>query len=399
MRLVEWVDNSRNESENLDVFLQIVRLLREKGKGQGIISSALYEVDENNDVTYVGSEKSDGVSGGFDELRESFSPPEGEIIPEKSDVFSLGLLLDYLLRQEVAHVERPVVSGFPFKSRKKINDTAAVKAQDSTPVSILLERMTAYEPDYRTSLREVESVLSSSICKVGIVLENIHTKEQYPEITRSFTGTPVYKFTPEKEYVFNLATVAPVSAKMLELPYRLVKKQYVIEVVYSAQGRWGNAVRKDGGNTGEAVEEFSTAISYEASEDSAKIPKSTAALHFCDKVYGIEGDALFCETDGYTYEMGLYEYERNDENKSIGIVREGEVAVPERIEARALSILREVSKTITDLFCVVVYARQGELNPEVVKAINDIFPEAVRIYRLETRDLIKGAKIFNEKNL
>jgi hypothetical protein len=168
------------------------------------------------------------------------------------------------------------------------------------------------------------------------------------------------------------------------IPFRLIRKQYFVEVDYSASGRWNNAVKK---------EDAPVSIQAASEEQASNISKTTAALYFCDAVYGIKGDALFCETDGYTYEMGLYEYKRNDNEKTISILKEGEVVVPERLEARIFSILREAEKTIPDLYCVGVY---GNLNPTTIKVINDIFPEAIRIFQLNSDDLLKGAALYLE---
>jgi hypothetical protein len=188
-----------------------------------------------------------------------------------------------------------------------------------------------------------------------------------------------------------LTTLAPLSDETLLVPFRLVKKRYVLEVSYSGEGRWDYAKRKEGVESLLPTVPISPALEAEA----AKIPKSTAALHFCDAVYGVEGDALFCETDGYTYEMGFYEHcrerSRSGVTKAISIVKEGSIAVPERLEARILSILREGSKAVYDLFCVAVY---GNLTPDAIKTINDAFPEAVRIYRLNDEDLLKGAALY-----
>jgi predicted acetyltransferase len=249
-----------------------------------------------------------------------------------------------------------------------------------------MERMTDYEPDSRPSFKEIEYVLGANICRFEVLPVNVQTGEKYPAIVRNFTGSNVFKFKPETEYVYCLSTLSPLSTATMLIPFRLVKKQYVLELSYAAQGRWNNVTVKTAADDLQVGEP-----SEEELEKLAQVPKMTAALKFCDVVYGIEGDTLFCETDGYTYEMGLYEYKWRDENRTIGIVREGEVAVPERLEARVLSILREVEKTITDLFCVVVYAKQGEVSPAVIKAINDSFPEAIRIYQLGENDLKKGA--------
>jgi hypothetical protein len=274
---------------------------------------------------------------------------------------------------------------------KRNTEVSAVKAKDSSSISLMMERMTAYDPMSRPTLKEIENVLGSNACRFGILLENTLTGEHHAEITRSFTGSPSYTFTPEKEYLVNLATIAPISTEPMLIPFRLVKKQYVLPVAYAAEGRWNNVVEKEGVDSLEMIES--------GGEYSSEVGKASAALYFCDAVYGIEGDALFCESDGYTYEMGFYEYSRGDESKRISIVRDGEVAVPERLEARILSILREADKTICDLYCVGVYGKDctgGKLDSAVITALNNIFPEAVRIYKLDNGDLLKGAALFNK---
>jgi hypothetical protein len=305
---------------------------------------------------------------------------------EKRDVFSLGVLMYYLLNREICPVVRQT-SAFPIpfaKSRKKNADPSAAMSVDSKPHSILMERMTSYEAAFRPSLKEVIHILSSGLCKFGILPENVQTGERYKEIVRSFAGNDNYKFTPEKEYVFNCVTVAPLSCEPMLIPFRLVKKQYVLEVAYGGEGRW------------HCVQAKKNAPSIEPAkrENAVGVPKLAAALHFCDAVYGIDGDTVFCDTDGYSYEIGLYEYSREDkENKRIKLVRDGNIAVPERLEARVLSLLREVGKSIHDLRIVVVY---GNMTAAVVKAINDMFPEAIRIYRIDDDDILKGAALYLE---
>jgi len=164
MRLVEWVGDSSlssfdRENESLDIFLQIIRLLRESGKGQGIISPVLYDVDSANNVNI--DDGWDNLSGSDGEsLCREFKPPENEKSPgfsvEKGDVFSLGLLLYYLLEREVCKVDRPAFSAFPFKPRRKSLEISAVKARESKPIPMLMERMTSYEAEFRPSLKEVE---------------------------------------------------------------------------------------------------------------------------------------------------------------------------------------------------------------------------------------------------
>ncbi|MCL2036412.1 MAG: hypothetical protein FWG83_03385 [Oscillospiraceae bacterium] len=405
MRLTEWITVGREENEALDIVLQVVRLLRETGEGRGMISPALYEVDFANNVTFVGNDNPIRYSEEFAELHESFRAPEtaahslnssnnsnstnnsGDSSPaEKRDIFSLGLLMYYLLNREICSVDRQTSAFGNIFSRgwKKNTAPSAAMAEDSGVISVLMERMTAYNPESRPLLKEVLTVLGTNICKFGIVPVNVLTGERYAPINRSFAGNEVYKFTPEKEYVFNAATITPLSCQPMLIPFRLVQKQYILDVAYGAEGRWVHSEKS--GNS-----ENSSDKPPEESE--AAVDKATAALYFCDNVYGLKGDSLFCETDGYTYEMGFYEYLRKDENKRISIVREGSIAVPERLEARILSILRERSKTINDLFCVAVY---GNLNSQVIKAVNDMLPEAIHIYRLDDEALLKGARLYLE---
>jgi hypothetical protein len=394
MRLTEWINEFHEENENLDILLQIVLLLRDSGKGRGIISPALYEVDSFNNVKFT-------EPGGFpQEMYKEFAAPENvpanveeweNSVWEKSDIFSLGLLMYYLLNRKICPVNRPV-SMFtnPFsKSRRKNTDPCAAMAADSRPISMLMERMTSYDPGLRPNLKEVSSILSSDICRFGIIFENIQTGERYTQITRSFTGSAAYKFVPEKEYIINSVTIAPLSCEPLMIPFRLVEKQYVIQVVYGGDERW-----LDSHDWANSLSGLPADLPL-CDESLEQVHKATAALFFCDAVYGIKGNALFCETNGYSYEMGLYEH-KGDSHKQISVLRDGSIAVPERIEARALSILREVSKTIHDLYCVAVY---GNLTADVIKAINDIFPQAIRIYKLDDEDLRKGAAIYLSKNI
>jgi hypothetical protein len=391
MRLTEWITHPREENENLDILLQIVRLLRESGKGRGMISPALYDVDASNNVTFLDEiELPEEVS----ELYRAFKAPEGASLSaedsvrgaaaaEKRDVFSLGLLLYYLLKREICYVNRQVsgFTGFFSKSRKKSIDTSAAMAEDSSAVPMLMQRMTSYEPDSRPYLKDVLCILQSNICKFGIIPQNVQTGERYGVITRSFTSSDSFKFVPESEFTAGIVTLAPVSCEPMLVPFRLVDKQYVLDVKYGSGGRWLNAEYKvDPGS-----------IKMASHEEAAAVPKWSAALAFCNTVYLIKGDSLFIETDGFTYEMGFYEHDfLIPHNKKINIVRDGSIAVPERLEARVLSVLKEKDKTIFDLFCVAVY---GSLNASVVKAINDMFPEAIRIYQLSEDDLLKGAAI------
>jgi hypothetical protein len=368
----------------------------------GIISPALYEVDRLNNVTFVGVVPTGDAS---DELYRAFKAPETVTgnaadsdlsrsplstqsdASQKRDVFSLGLLLYYLLNREVYLVNRQT-GIFPLiKSRKRPVDACAIMAEDSGAIPRLMQRMTAYEAELRPLLKEVLSVLHSNICRFSIISENMQTGERYTKITRSFTGSESYKFVPDKEYIYNSVTITPVSCEPLSVPFRLVHKQYILEVIYGGEGRWLNTERKVDTGSIQAV----------SREQARTVPKSTAALHFCDEVYLIKGDSLFIETDGYTYEMGLYEYRRDDECKQITLIRDGSIAVPERLEARILSILREREKAINDLYCVAVYSGQGELSAEVIKSLNDMLPEAIRIYQLSDDDILKGSAIYLSK--
>jgi hypothetical protein len=385
MRLAEWVNETREENENLDIFLQIVRLLNETGKGTAAFSPAFYEVDENNDVAFV-----EAKSFGDFESPEDFCAPEAVSGSSdsggKREIFSLGLLLYYLFYRKLCLVNRTAAfQKSVLKSRRKNIEISAFKAEDSKPVSMLMERMTSYNPASRPSLKEILTFLHSKMCKFGIIRENVLSKERYAEIVRCFSERDVYKYTPEKEYVVDLVTIAPLSCEPLIIPFRLIKKQYVVEVAYGGEGRWHCAEKKADSPDVESLR-------CATEEEAESVHRATAALIFCDTVYGVEGHALFCETDGYSYEMGLYEHTYGNVSKKISIIKEGEVAVPERLEARILSILREgSSKAVYDLFCVAVY---GKTNPAVIKTINDLFPEAVRIYHLTDDDILKGAELF-----
>ena len=390
MRLTDWVSETREENENLDIFLQIVRLLRESKKGQGAISPAFYEVDAANNVTFI-----EATTFGEFEAPEDFAAPEAGSknsgVSEKRDVFSLGLLLYFLTTQKLCQVDRSVFGGRSFwKSRKKFAEGSAFVAEDSKRLPKLIERMTRYKPEARPSLREILSILQTeNTCKFGIVRENVLTKERYIEIVRYFSEMDVYKYIPEKEYVVDLVTIVPLSLEPLLIPFRLIKKQYILPVAYGGTGRWQQVERKA------SAPDFETQSRLTSNdiEQAQEVDRAVAALYFCDAVYGVEGHALFCETDGYSYEMGLYEHLNDGEDKKITITKEGEIAVPERIEARILSILREGSKAVYDLFCVAVYGKQ---NPAAIKTINDLFPEAVRIYNLSDEDLLRGALLYLE---
>jgi hypothetical protein len=387
VKLTEWVSDSRAENENLDVFLQIVRLLSDSGKGQGIVSPALYEVDSSNNVIFLEAEPSQAPDRSY----RDFKAPEGAVVDtpaacEKRDVFSLGLLLYYILNQKICPVNRSL---FRSAFRKRL-DSVAIEAADSQPVSMLMEQMTHYEPSARPSLKRVLEVLGSGICSFGILLENTLTGEHHAEITRSFASSPTYKFTPESEYLIDLVTVSPVCPAPLLIPFRLVKKRYILKVAYSAPERWNNLTVR---------ETLDPQYGWEFREEADTVPKTAAALCFCERVYGINGNSLFCETDGLTYEMGYYERHIGVavpyHPKQAGLVREGSIAVPERLEARILSILRESGRAVYDVDCVGVY---GERLPAgAIKTINDMFPETVRIYKLSGDDLLKGAAIYLEK--
>ncbi|MCL1904222.1 MAG: hypothetical protein FWF94_07385 [Oscillospiraceae bacterium] len=393
MRLAEWVCASREENENLDIFLQVARLLLSSQKGSGTFSPAFYEIDTDNNVTFV-----EAKSFNECELPERFRAPEivNSVsgisgISEKSNVFSLGLLLHFLLYQKLCPVNRGnFTSGKTFlKPRKKNVEASAYMSNDSGPLSLLMERMTFYKPESRPTVNEVMSyIYGNYVCRFGIVRENVLSKEHYTEIVRCFSERDVYSYTPEKEYTVDLVTIAPLSREPMLIPFRLVKKQYILPVAYGSDGRWHCAEKK-----ADAVQfENLPIVERDAAE---RVHRATAALHFCDAVYGVEGHALFCETDGYSYEMGLYEHFYGNKNKQISIFKEGEVVVPERLEARILSILREGSKAVYDLFCVAVY---GKENPAAIKTINNLFPEAVRIYHLNDDDILKGASLYLNKS-
>ncbi|MCL1831817.1 MAG: hypothetical protein FWG45_02765 [Oscillospiraceae bacterium] len=419
MKLADWVSETRTESERLDIFWQIVRLL-ENGKGRGYVSPTLYEVNDANDVTYVGLPQDERK---YDEFCKAFAAPElpdGAKPTDKSDVFSAGMLLCFILENETPKVIR-TVSQNPFRKARRFNDGSVVRAKDSKAISLLMERMTSYDPTPRPTLRQVTESLNDNICKFGIILENELSQECHKEITRSFASCESYKFIPENEYVINWVTVAPLSVEPILIPFRLIKKQYKLKVAYSSEGRWSNAVKKstqevsaksevafvradiddslvakesDEPNLSNFKYSPETLKAARTAQSALTIPRTTAALCYCDAVYGVDGDALFCESDGYTYEMGFYEYKRRDNNKTISIVREGSIAVPERLEARILSILREAEKAVYDMFCVGVY---GNLSPDVIKTLNDTFPEAVRIYRLSDDDLLEGEALYRER--
>ncbi|MCL2070720.1 MAG: hypothetical protein FWH07_00605 [Oscillospiraceae bacterium] len=399
MRLAEWVFEPHEENESLDIFLQIVRLLHDLGKGAGTVSPAFYEIDDDNDVTFV-----DSKSFGEFESPEDYSAPESANKNvggngEKRDVFSLGILLHFILYQKLCPIDRNVAfTGKSFlKSRKKVIETSAIKADDSKQASLLMERMSSYNPESRPTLKEILAVLQSNMCRFGIVRENVLSKERYTEIIRCFSERDSYRYTPEKEYTVDLVTIAPLSCEPLLIPFRLVKKQYILPVAYGSEGRWHCAEKK---SDAPDFEDFASPANHESASDLAGVHKATAALYFCDAVYGIEGHTLFCETDGYAYQMGLYVHSYGNESKVISIFKGGEVVVPERLEARILSILRAGSKAVYDLFCFVLY---GKSNPAVIKTINDLFPEAVRIYHLDDNDILKGASLYlnsqgNKKN-
>ncbi|MCL1881430.1 MAG: protein kinase [Oscillospiraceae bacterium] len=398
MKLIEWVNESRSENEKLDIFWQIVRLLNDSGKGAGFISPILYEVNDENDVTYVGyptneHENAQELSSFHKNFRAPELPEEGGKPTEKSDIFSLGLLMWYLTYGEVPTVTR-TVSQNPFRKVKRLGEGTVVRAEDSKPISLLMERMTSYESAPRPTMKHILDELNSNICKFGILLVNDLSGECHQEIKRSFASSESYVFIPDEEYVVNCVTLAPISREKFVIPFRLVKKQYTLKVAYASVGRWNNAVKKERTPLLESLEILGEHGKLENSKSGAKVPKSIAALHYCDAVYGVDGDALFCETDGYTYDMGFYEHTVDNimsSNKKISISKEGSVAIPERLEARILSLLREVNKAVYDMFCVGVY---GELTPEVVKTFNDTFPEAVRIYCLTDEDLLKGAALY-----
>jgi hypothetical protein len=357
-----------------------------------MISPVLYEVDSANNITFVDSGPDAELSLAESELYRAFKAPENasvnasESVVEKRDVFSLGLLLYYLLNREICYVNRQSTGFSGIFGKKKPVEPSAAMANDSSAVPMLMQRMTSYEPDSRPYLKDVLCILQSNICKFGIIPVNVQTGERFPVVVRSFTSSDSFKFVPESEYSAGTVTLKPISAEPLLIPFRLVNKQYVLEVRYGCEGRWGN----------QSVKTDPASIKLAAREEAGEVLRPAAALHFCDTVYGIKGNALFIETDGYTYEMGLYEHDfLIPHNKKICIVRDGNIAVPERIEARVLSILKEQEKNIHDLYCVAVY---GDISPIVAKVINDIFPEAIRLYHLNDEDILKGAAIYFNKN-
>jgi hypothetical protein len=408
MRLIDWVCETRSEDEKLDIFWQVVCLLQEFGKGQGTISPALYHVDENNDVTYVGvpavahaNEPIHMLERYFEheDFHVAFRAPESGlagVCAEKADVFSLGMLMCYLflesnhegVRCELPKVKRAIVLN-PFRRTKRYSDGTAVPARDSTAISLLMERMTFYDPELRPTVKQVMAELNSKMCKFGIILQNELSGEWHKEIVRSFALSESYIFTPDKEYVVHGVTLAPISREPLKIPFRLLKKQYAVSVAYACEGRWSNAVKK-------RVVFWENADEHELrarGSSGLSIPKSTAALYYCDEVYGIDGDALFCESDGFTYEIGYYKHMQDNDSggKQINLLRAGNIGAPEILLARFQSIFRDIRRTAQEMYCVAAY---GNLCPGTIKTLNDAFPEGVRIYRLSDDDLLKGEELY-----
>ncbi|MDR0197254.1 MAG: hypothetical protein LBI36_03440, partial [Oscillospiraceae bacterium] len=171
------------------------------------------------------------------------------------------------------------------------------------------------------------------------------------------------------------------------------RKQYALEVVYAKEGRWSYAVKKPD----------APAVAPASEEDVAIVPKSAAALYYCDAFYEGGGDALLCGTDGYSFELGY----SGESGKTVKITREGTLAAPERIGARILSVLKQAGKTPGEISRVAVYgcgvfpargANAAKVMPSVIKAINDIFPEEVNIYDLSANDILTGAALYMDAN-
>ncbi|MCL2754747.1 MAG: hypothetical protein FWD35_03385 [Oscillospiraceae bacterium] len=331
MELPQWVLYERSQDEKLDVFWQIVLFVREQLQS-GILPELfpkLFAADENNDIRFVGNDSVGTAPAKFD--------------LEKEAVFSLGLLLNWLL--EGGTPPQPNVSHGNRGSRlrkSKYPDGSAVRAKDSGAISLLTERMTAYDPAARPAIKIVVETLNAGICKFSIVLENELSGQIHTEITRSFSASESFKFIPESGYNVGGVSLRSAAVEPLRIPFRLVKKEYVLKVRYGANGRWGRDV----------PEEF-------------------------------EGDTLFCKTDGYSYEMSFYDYERGE----ITLTRQGQIAVPERLEARINSLLREAGRTPANLFCVGVSGlNRSETCSEAITAINDAFPESVKIYYLSNQN-------------
>ncbi|MDR0221973.1 MAG: hypothetical protein LBI38_00325 [Oscillospiraceae bacterium] len=386
MKLTEWVRERREENEILDVFLQITRLLSD-GKGQGAVSPALYEVDELNNVLFNGNETD------LPNPASDFRAPENGRNGEKSDVFSLGMLLYLLLNKETYYQSRNVSPALLLKARRRSPGFSMIKSEDGRPVSLLMEKMTSVDADERPSLKDILAVLSGYVCRFSVLPQNIQTGEVFGEITRSFTGSQSYKFMPESRYVIDGVTLAPVSQTPLLIPFRLVRKQYALEVVYAKEGRWSYAVKKP-----DAPE-----VPPASEEAFSIVPKATAALYYCDAFYGARDSTLLCGTDGYSFELGYSE----GGGKNVKISREGTLVAPERIGTRILSMLKQTGKAPGEISRVAVYgygvfpakgANAAKVMPAVTKTINDIFPEDVNICSLSGEDILRGAALYISDN-
>ncbi|MDR0197903.1 MAG: hypothetical protein LBI36_06785, partial [Oscillospiraceae bacterium] len=161
MKLIEWIEEQHEENEILDVFWQVARLLRD-GKGQGVISPALYEVDLSNNVVFAEDESA--LSGSDPDFRA----PEGGKASEKSDVFVLGMLLYLLLNKKTYYRSKNVSSALLLKARRRNFDFSIIKAEDGRPVSLLMEKMTLVDAESRPSLKDIMSVLSGYVCRFSV---------------------------------------------------------------------------------------------------------------------------------------------------------------------------------------------------------------------------------------
>ena len=438
MKLVEWAKSTRSNNEILDVFLQIVRLRLKNSSdstktanlltapANGLcavgVSPASYEVDADNfnEVAYIRLADSDPELA---ELAEKFAAPDtledcsDKKAAEKRDVFSLGLMLHFLFHGEIFDCENKKQNLFAFAKMKKSVEGSAIKAPDVEPHSQLIERMTAYDPNLRPDLNEIVRTLTSGVCRFGVIRENILTGERYKEIVRCFSENNEqhgYKFYADDEYLIDGAVIKPLFPEPLVVPFRLIKKDYIMSVAYGNDERW-HCIKKAELKPGSPDIE---GLRLATEEETFDCPKAVAALKFCDTVYGIGGHCLFCDVEpihrleekstdsdentaakppklqGYFYEMGLYRYTRSDKDntdKQICIYKSGEIVAPERLEARIRSILKEGEMAVYDLYCVAVY---GNLCPNIIKTINDTFPEAIRIYRLSEEDILKGIALY-----
>ncbi|MCL2634783.1 MAG: hypothetical protein FWD34_09760 [Oscillospiraceae bacterium] len=376
MKLTEWLNQPHEENEILDIFLQITRLLRDSGKGQGRVSPALYEVDQANNVIYLETANADDFI--------YFKAPEGNgKLIEKSDVFSLGMLLYFLLNNETYYQSKGIAINSITKPRRRNADITVIKASDNRPISLLMERMTAGEPEKRPFIKDVLSVLSNNVCRFSVFLKNERTGEIFSEVSRSFTGSMSYKFTPEPEYFINKVTLKPSTPKPLLIPFRLVRKNYELDMVYGKEGRWSFATRKpDAPSVPPANQEMLDEVN-----------RATAALYYINAVYTGTGNALLCETDGFSFELS---YAASAIENYIEFNMTGRLSAPERIDARILSLLKQANGSLSDIKRVAIY---GNLPPQMIKAINDLFPEDVYIYELSQEEILKGAVIFKAETV